>query len=467
MTLIRKTLTVLAAVALLSPQILAQGGAGRQGGGGRGQGGGRGPGGPPPAAPANLPAQPTAVALPTLSAEVTGPGPMFDSAPSFAPGKSVKEFNYSVKEYWVSGTANGQPYKTRLVVRKPSDNARFSGLVLGEAMHPSGAAHMFESSAIYSMTSGHAAFEVVVHPQATAQFTTLNAARYTDFQLANGQANEILAQVGSLVRGAQSAALVGGNVRKMVLGGTSATAATLVAYLPAHMVYRTPDMQRIYDGFLPNSRGDVEPRVDVPMILVPTMNEVNSPGNSRRQDGDTGDNQFRLYEFPGMTHIDTRNNVRLQPNPCAKPLITYPLQAYLSVALNHLFQWVDKGVVPPKADRIWVTRNNESMMALDDNGNPRGGIRNVYVDVPVAQYVPTNTPANPPIPNPDPRFIPQLCGLGGYQVDFPQQKLKQLYSNRQTYVRRVTQRLDELEKAGWSLPVYREMILADANKVSF
>ena len=42
--------------------------------------------GAPQAPAANLPAQPTAVALPTLSAEVTGPGPMFDSAPSHAPG---------------------------------------------------------------------------------------------------------------------------------------------------------------------------------------------------------------------------------------------------------------------------------------------------------------------------------------------------------------------------------------------
>src|SRR5687768_10809249 len=338
MTLTRIALAVLVAFGLLTPQVLLGQGDGRGQGEGRGQGAGRGQGGGrgqgQQAPPANLPAQPTAVALPTLSAEVTGPGPMFDSAPSFGTGKSVKEFKYDVKEYWVSGTANGQPYKTRLVVRKPSDNARFSGLVLAEAMHPSGAAHMFESSAIYSMTSGHAAVEVVVHPQAITQFQTLNAARYKDFQLSQGQASEILAQVGSLVRGAQSsAALVGGNVRKMVLGGTSATAATLVAYLPAHMVYRTPDNQRIYDGFLPNSRGDVEPRVDVPMILVPTMNEVNGPGNSRRQDGDTGDNQFRLYEFPGMVHIDTRDNVRLKPNPCARPLITLPLQAYLSVSL--------------------------------------------------------------------------------------------------------------------------------------
>ena len=43
--------------------------------------------------------------------------------------------------------------------------------------------------------------------------------------------------------------LVGGPVRKMVLAGTSMTAGVLINYLPAHMVYRTPQMQRIFDGF--------------------------------------------------------------------------------------------------------------------------------------------------------------------------------------------------------------------------
>ena len=43
--------------------------------GGQPQGGGRGRAGGPPPPPANLPESPTAVALPTISAEVTGPGP--------------------------------------------------------------------------------------------------------------------------------------------------------------------------------------------------------------------------------------------------------------------------------------------------------------------------------------------------------------------------------------------------------
>src|SRR6478735_10167261 len=92
-----------------------------------------------------LPAAPTAVALPTkLSGEIKGPGPMFDSAPSQAPGLGLEHFKYQTKEYFVSGTAAGKPYMTRVVVRKPTDDKKFSGLVLAESMHSSGAAHAFE-----------------------------------------------------------------------------------------------------------------------------------------------------------------------------------------------------------------------------------------------------------------------------------------------------------------------------------
>ena len=69
---------VAVAVTLCVSTLAGQGGGGFQGGGGLQGGRGRA-GGPPPA---NLPEAPTAVALPTMSAEITGPGPMFDSSPS-------------------------------------------------------------------------------------------------------------------------------------------------------------------------------------------------------------------------------------------------------------------------------------------------------------------------------------------------------------------------------------------------
>jgi hypothetical protein len=456
---------LLAAITLGIATLDGQDGAGQIPGGGRGRAGGA------PAAPSNLPDSPTAVALPTLSAEITGPGPMFNSTTSLAPGKGLAAFGYEAHEYFVSGTANGEPYTTRLVVRKPADNAKFSGLVLAEAMHGSGSAHMFEFTSIYTMSSGHAAVEILTTQP--AQFVALNEARYRDLKLAGAQTSEILAQVGSLVR---SGALAGGPVRQMVLGGTSMTAGVLINYLPAHMVYRTPQMQRIYDGFLPMSNGAMIRDVDVPLIHVPTMHEVS--GNiTNKQDSDEPGKQYRLYEFSGMGHIDTRDSDRLQPNPCAQPLSTFPVQAYMAVALDHLLKWVDKGTVPPRAERIWLDRNafnDGSMMALDDHGNPRGGIRNTYVDVPTAAYI-IRPPAITPVISPASAYITrggqqaanQMCGLSTYQAAFPPAKLKELYKNKQAYVKAVERRLTELEKAGWSLPVYRDMILGDASKIAF
>jgi hypothetical protein len=357
------------------------------------------------------------------------------------------------------------------VVRKPADNSKFSGLVLAEAMHGSGAGHMFEFTSIYSMSSGHAAVEILTTPP--AQFVALNETRYRNLKLNGTQTNEILAQVGALVR---SGSLVGGPVRKMVLGGTSMTAGVLINYLPAHMVYRTPQMQRIYDGFLPMSNGAMIRDVDVPVIHVPTMHEVN--GNiTNKQDSDESGKQYRLYEFSGMGHIDTRDSVRLKPNPCVDPLSTFPVQAYMSVALDHLLKWVDKGTVPPRAERILLDRdvsNDGSMMALDEHGNPLGGIRTVYVDIPTAKYVIRPAALNPVVANAAPYIATGgqnaanlMCGLSTAQIAFAPAKLRELYKSKQGYVKAVETKLTALEKAGWSLPLYREMIVGDASRVSF
>ena len=41
------------------------------------------------------------------------------------------------------------------------------------------------------------------------------------------------------------------------------------------------------------------------------------------------------------------------------------------------------------------------------------------------------------------------------------------WSVRREYLRRFEARLDELEREGWSLPVYRETILADVAETEF
>jgi hypothetical protein len=465
-------LVVTAAVVTLSAQtaIPTQGGRGQ----GQGQGQGRRGGGPPEAS--NLPSSPVAVALPSVSAEVTGPGKMFESLMELPPTDDMAHFKYEAKEYLVSGTANGQPYTTRIVVRKPTESSRLSGLVLAESMHPSGNAWMFHFTHRYSMTEGHIGLDILTSTH--VPFVEFNGERYKDLQVLPGQAPEILAQVGALMRSKQpSNPLAGLPVRKMVLAGTSASAGVLINYLPAHMVLRLADLKPIYDGFLPTSTGATIRQIDVPMIQGPTMTEVMSGPATARQDGDAAGDQFRVYEFAGMAHIDSRDAAAYYPNPCKLPISRYPMAAYMSVALHHLWQWVDKGTVPPRADRILVDRNvgnDGSVMALDEQGNARGGIRSPYVDVPVKKYGVRNEGAVPPITNAHP-FVAvrgeaaqnQLCGLAGYETDLTAAQLRKLYKDKKEYQTRVARSVDALTKLGWSLPVYRDVILGDAANVKF
>ena len=61
----------------------------------------------------------------------------------------------------------------------------------------------------------------------------------------------------------------------------------------------------------------------------------------------------------------------------------------------------------------------------------------------------------------------QMCGLSAYEIPFSPERLGELYGTKDNYVRSVQAKLDEMELAGWSLPVYREMILADARDIDF
>src|SRR5690606_18075314 len=119
-----------------------------------------------------------------------------------------------------------------------SDNSRFSGLVVAEAMHPAGAAHAFEYNSLYIMDEGHIAVEIdTAGSELIAQY---NPERYGFIKFANDQTNEILAQAGALIKSPQSP-IANMGLRKMILWGTSASSGILVNYLPSHKVFKLAD----------------------------------------------------------------------------------------------------------------------------------------------------------------------------------------------------------------------------------
>lgn len=421
--------------------------------------------GPPPA-PEVIP-DPVVTPIPAI-APITGGGEIYDSAAALWEGYGLDHFDYVAEEYRISGTAAGAPYETRLVVRRPRDASKASGLVVAEAMHPAGAGHAFEYNSLYLMDEGHIAVEI--DTQGVEQIAAYNPERYGFVKFANEQTNEILAQAGALMKSEQSPIAEIG-VRKMVLWGTSASSRILTNYLPTHKFMKLADMSNIYDGFMPTMNGTTIAPVDVPMIQVPTQHEFMNVATAA-QDSDEPGKQLRVYEFPGMAHLDSRNTWRrFTQEDCMNPMSKFPIDAYTSVALHHLFQWVDKDIAPPRAPRVIMDMfvdNDGSLMQLDEYGNPMGGIRNVYVDLPTVKY----TMVNPPNPDSTGAGLgrmqtPLLCSLSGWITPLPVETLRSKYGTPANYVQQLEARLNELEAQGWSLPVYRDIILGDARAAQF
>jgi hypothetical protein len=405
---------------------------------------------------------------PTASAVVAGPGLMYpDPVIAMVPeAVQIGAFPYITEEFFVSGTANGAPYTTRIIVRRPTDVRRFSGTVVAEALHAGGRSLIFEWSRESILTRNHVFVEIVHSPANINLLKTFNAERYAPLTIVQGQTNEVIAQVGMLIK-ARGASLAPYDVRRMTLMGTSASSGTVRNYFPAHAALRTASGGPIFDGFLLTStNGNTAlPIVDVPMIQMPTQTEVHTHAEAgiayRRPDSDEPGNRFRLYEVAGMPHNNSRDASQFRGDPCTLPVTDFPAGAFTAMALNHLVDWVATGKVPPHAPYIEVDQNTAkdgSHLALDEHGNAKGGIRNVWVDVPIATYGvfgKGKTTAQD-----------RLCLLAGTEVPLPEATLKQLYRSKADYVSKVEKRLDVLVKEGWFLPEYVEAVKKDAQALT-
>jgi len=408
--------------------------------------------------------------MPAFEGPVTEGGPVWPGLRPEEPGTTAEDFGYVTEEFFVSGTANGAAYKTRILVRRPEPAARFSGIVVAESMHSNGFAVTFEPARKSFFLRGHVHVEIAA--QQSNVNTTLkgfNAVRYASLSIPSGQqTSEIIAQVGVLLKSNLSNGPLGSlPARRLLLEGTSQASGVLRTYQSQkHFQARMADGSAIVDGYLATSTLGNAPMmvVDVPTVHMPTMTEVNSgaPGGAafRRPDSDEPANRYRLYEVAGMAHANSRETPAYVPNPCALPVSDFPWGGMVAMGLNHLVEWVDRGVVPPRAAPLEFdndTANDGSRLVLDQNGNVKGGVRNTYVDVPAAQYGVPNSGATPAA-----NFN---CSIAGWRVAYDGNTLAELYKNHGAYMSALNRRLMDLMREGWMLPEYAEDVRADAQAI--
>jgi len=343
---------------------------------------------------------------------------------------------------WEAEPAGRAPFRTRIVVLRPADPARFDGTTLVEWMNVSGGIDaapdwfflrrhlMRQGSAWVGVSAQKAGIDggglVPGMPLKQA-----NAARYGSLEHpGDAFAFDIYSEVGRALRTPGSGPLGALATRHLIAIGESQSAGFLVTYVNA-----VDPIERCFDAFLIHGRpgtaaaldgsylraaadGDVSKvgaliseghrireDVRVPVLTFQSETDVVTLGGGRARQPDGP--RFRLWELAGAAHFDTyglmashvdREGIgveelaaRLAPTAqllgmtAGTAVNSGPQQHYvLNAALAHLVRWVRDGTPPPEAARLESLDAAASRLARDPLGIARGGIRTPWVDAPTA-----------------------------------------------------------------------------------
>jgi Alpha/beta hydrolase domain len=395
----------------------------------------------------------------------------------------VPEFSadYIETEYLLSGTANtytgpaigpaevassGHRYVTRVLVRHPKQLARFSGRVVIEPFNTSFGIDLdalWLNVASLLQAQGDAWIGISVREWSAQQVKRSNPQRYADLDIgSNDLVWDMLREIGTLVKdGGRHSPLRELPVRHVYLGGysqSSLDAATFAAafgnvydgYFPAaHAASLTPLV--LGEGLVGFEYAPMPP-VGVPVIDIQPQSDVEgfrseafvNPGSAsvRRDDGDTLEDRFRLYEIAGAPHA-------AKIAGCDGNGSSFPMAAFVRAALRHLFRWAEDDVAPPTAPRIVLKVDDVvSEAAVDRFGNALGGVPSPFLDVPIARYEVHSTPG-------------PVCQLAGRESPLPLEVLTSQYADLNTYLAEFTISLDAIIQAGFLLEADRAAILED------
>jgi len=425
------------------------------------------------------------LAAPIVAAKITAPVPVtaqsgepfrgLNEQPVAGPGLPLpvlQPYGYIEEEYFISGTVDGKPYATSMLVRKPKDASKFSGVVAVETLHAQGAIPFWGLRDVL-MPGGHgwvmiasqrSALETFIKKSNPGRYGSLDIPEAAGVTPANPMApnpqdaisQDIMSQVGALLKGNASNGPFGGmTVKTLIMGGSSQTGMTTLRYIQeSHAKARLADGKPIYDGYLPMEAFTSGPITGGDAAIIHVVGEgdfglFRAFGREMtftiRPDSDAPNDRFREYQFPAASHVPTRgiadpkvifatlSNV-MSPG---EQLSQFPSAPFYRATFVNLVNWIAKGISPPKAAPIEMA-NGE--IVRDEYGNAKGGVRTPYVDVPRVRYIasaPTSDPKN---------IVRHMIGL---QEPIPTDKLKSLYKSRAEYLKRFDNDMDRVVSQHW------------------
>jgi len=375
--------------------------------------------------------------------------------------RPAAEFGYD--GHWSAEPAGSAPFRTRVLVQRPADPARFNGTVIVGWNNVTAGYEllaelpiMFEEGFAYACASAQQVGidGVASMPQG---LRTWDPGRYASLEHPGDRYSyEIFTQAAVAVgpdRTTQPVDPLGGlTVERVVALGASQSAARLATYINA-----VQPLTQTFDGFLVlihfgsgasidddvifdansaspapvfRTRTTLRDDLDAPIMLVNSETEAPAYFAARQADTD----RFRFWEVAGASHVSApqlrrrtakaeRDGLVGRANPNPPSHISYLPAA--SAALGHLQRWITGGPPPPTQPLIQMS-GDPTDIERDEHANALGGVRMPGMDVPVAH----NTGVSP---------VAGLGGLGGGHEPFGTEKLVALYDDHDHYVARFSE----------------------------
>lgn len=358
-----------------------------------------------------------------------------------------------------------QPYKTRLLVRAPTDPAKFNGTVVVEWFNVSTGFDV-EVDAIQGreelLSKGYAWVGVSAQSVGVSGLKRTKKDRYASLSIPSDTLSyDIFSDAARAVR-EQSDVLLGGlQAQRLIAVGQSQSAIRLTTYANA-----IQPVHQVFDGIFINSRaasgagldgmfGGPSPayiRSDLSIPVFQVMTESDLPIWKAARQPDT--NKLRTWEVAGASHADgylldlvnlvSARDLGYKPVKCNKPINYMPFHRVVKSVFRHLDRWIKDGTLPPKAPSPISV--NVFGTVKDAYGNAKGGVRLPEIEAPLYTYGPSNSGsifAGPPLIN------PIACALTGTQTALTAKQLQALYGSKSAYVAKYTAAATAAAQAGY------------------
>lgn len=391
----------------------------------------------------------------------------------------IGKYGYMEEEYFLTGTAQScqpvgelteggnwtvelgeaQPYKTRILVRRPADAAKFNGTVIVEWADMSNGYELTYSEAQGLYENGFAYVSVTADPEGADSLREWDQERYGALNIPDaGMSYDIFTQaaqaVGPQRQTGENDPMAGLEVRRLVAVGVSDAGSAVLSYANAvQPVSHTFDalIIAVCGGQARELSGDttigtlVRSDLTVPVMVLNSQSEALDYAQYRQPDASL----FRSWEIAGASHAPDRQSRFLRQKTDRDGVTDATEHAYgepltnevnwlytLDAAYLRVHEWITEGTAPQSFDPIEIKDN---AYVLDEYGNVLGGVRLPEMEIPTARYV-----ARPDQPQ------------AGYTIRFSEEELTALYPSHEDYVTKMNGAAAEAESAGVILPYRTE-----------